>query len=150
MDHVEITKDVLNLEDATHTISCPEAGAISVFIGTTRNHFNNRTVVRLEYEAYEPMAIQEMGKICELVREKWNVKHICIIHRIGVVPVCDASVIIAISSVHRSDAIQAVQFAIDTLKATVPIWKKEVYEDGGCSWKENAECCWNTTEKPSL
>jgi len=75
------------------------------------------------------------------------VRHICIMHRLGVVPVREASVIIAISSAHRNDSLQAVQFAIDALKASVPIWKKEVYADGDCSWKENTECAWNTVNQ---
>ncbi|MGH0169417.1 UNVERIFIED_CONTAM: hypothetical protein FKN15_073506 [Acipenser sinensis] len=93
--------------------------------GITRNSFEGKKVVELEYEAYIPMAQSEMKKICWDVRRKWpSVKHIAIHHRLGVVPVSEASVIIAISSPHRSESLEAVKYCIDTLKATVPIWKK--------------------------
>jgi len=145
MDHVKITRDELSVDEARKLVICPSAGAVSMFIGTTRDNFENKTVVRLEYEAYESMAVKEINKICKSVRDRWNVRHICIMHRLGLVPVTEASVLIAISSAHRNDSLEAVRFAIDTLKATVPIWKKEVYADGECSWKENAECSWNST-----
>jgi len=149
MDHVKISADVLSVDEATSLVSCSTAGAISMFIGTTRDSFDGKPVIRLEYETYEPMALKEMHKICQSVRDKWSVRHICLMHRIGVVPVTEASVIVAISSSHRSDSLQAVQFAIDALKASVPIWKKEVYADGKCSWKENAECTWNAANQPN-
>ncbi|RXM94448.1 Molybdopterin synthase catalytic subunit [Acipenser ruthenus] len=102
-----------------------ETGWQSVEQGITRNSFEGKKVVELEYEAYIPMAQSEMKKICWDVRRKWpSVKHIAIHHRLGVVPVSEASVIIAISSPHRSESLEAVKYCIDTLKATVPIWKK--------------------------
>jgi len=147
MNHVKISADVLSVDEATSLVSCSTAGAISVFIGTTRDSFEGKSVIRLEYETYEPMAVKEMNKICETVRDKWTVRHICMMHRVGLVPVREASVIIAISSSHRNDSLQAVQFAIDALKTSVPIWKKEVYADGQCSWKENSECDWKTVKQ---
>lgn len=84
-----------------------------------------KTVVRLEYEAYESMALKEMKKICSTIREKWHqVKHIAIFHRLGSVDIQQSSIVIAISSPHRRDSLEAVNFCIDTVKATVPIWKK--------------------------
>jgi len=85
------------------------------------------------------MAEKELHKICNQVRSKWDVTHIAMYHKTGLVPIGDASVIIAISSVHRGDGLEAVRYAIDELKATVPIWKKEFYSDGSI-WKGNAEC----------
>jgi len=85
------------------------------------------------------MAEKELQKICDQVRAKWDVVHIAMYHKIGLVPIGDASVIIAISSVHREAGLEAVHWSIDELKATVPIWKKEFYEDGSI-WKGNAEC----------
>ncbi|XP_034941027.1 molybdopterin synthase catalytic subunit isoform X2 [Chelonus insularis] len=96
-------------------------------------------VLKLEYEAYEPMALKELKNICDKIREKWDVKHIAIFHRLGEVPVCESSVIIAISSAHRQESLQAVQFTIDTLKSNVPIWKKEIYDTEESAWKENKE-----------
>lgn len=92
------------------------------------------------------MALQAMNKICEEIRKKWtDTKHIAIHHRLGAIPVKEASVVIAISSPHRSNSLEATQYAIDELKRTVPIWKKEVYggiNEGTSMWKENKECEW--------
>lgn len=98
-------------------------------------------VVSLAYEAYDNMAIKEMNKICSDLRSKWpGLKHIVIHHRLGTVPVREASVVIAASSPHRSEALESVSFAIDQLKTRVPIWKKEIYEgDHEAEWKENKE-----------
>ncbi|KAL5005251.1 hypothetical protein ScPMuIL_018707 [Solemya velum] len=144
MDHVEITVDKLNVERIQSSVASPKCGAISLFIGTTRDHFDGKEVVQLEYEAYRPMAEKKMKEICQQIRDKWPVENISVVHRVGVVPVCEASIVIALSSPHRKEAMEAVQFAIDTLKATVPIWKKELYGDGTSSWKENKECCWKS------
>jgi molybdopterin synthase catalytic subunit len=115
------------------------AGAISLFIGTTRDNFEGKRVVTLEYEAYVPMAESEMRKLCVTTREKFpGVLAVVIHHRLGRVPVAEASVVIAVSSPHRKIAINACHFTIDKLKATVPIWKREMYEDGS-TWKENTE-----------
>ncbi|XP_020615198.1 molybdopterin synthase catalytic subunit-like isoform X1 [Orbicella faveolata] len=141
-DTIVITPDHLHVDQVTDIVGAPSAGAISLFVGTTRDNFEGKTVVRLEYEAYMPMARSEMRKICKQVREKWDVIKIAIFHRIGVVPIGEASVIIAVSSAHRKNSLEAVQYCIDTLKATVPIWKKEVYEQGEPNWKENSECFW--------
>ena len=120
-------------------VVCPTAGAVATFTGTTRETFEGRAVVRLEYEAYEAMARKEMLALCAAVRARWPVRHIAIAHRTGTVPVTEASVEIAISSAHRAEALAACAFAIDELKAQVPIWKKEVYEDEQAVWKANRE-----------
>lgn len=100
----------------------------------------------MEYEAYDSMALKAMTSICDTIREKWpDTKHIAIYHRLGVVPVKESSIIIAISSPHRQESLGAVQFAIDDVKTKVPIWKKEFYGDeneGIYTWKENKECSW--------
>ena len=115
-----------------------EAGAVIVFEGVTRNHHDGREVVRLEYEAYAGMAETEMERIVNEVQQRWSGARISMAHRIGVVGVGEASVVIAVSAPHRDAAYAASRFAIDTLKALVPIWKKEVYSDGSV-WKANAE-----------
>lgn len=100
-------------------------------------------MTQLEYEAYEPMAVKAMLQVCADIRIRWAVENIAVYHRLGVVPIKEASIIIAVSSPHRHEALSAVQYAIDTLKATVPIWKKEVYADMTPSqWQENKECGW--------
>ena len=102
--------------------------------------------MKLEYEAYEPMAVKEMQAVCNKIRSQWNVENIAIYHRLGEVPVMEASIIIAVSSPHRQESLEAVQFAIDTVKTTVPIWKKEVYENDESQWKENKECPWSKSK----
>lgn len=148
MDHICLTHETLNINEAQRLVACSSTGATSVFVGTTRDNFDGKSVVSLEYEAYVPMAEKELKKICNKIREKWPVRHICIYHRLGVVPLCEASVIIAVSSVHRRESLEAVQFFIDSLKASVPIWKKEMYAEGDVTWKENEECGWNCHEQP--
>lgn len=102
---------------------------------------------KLVYEAYDGMAEKSMKKICSEIRSQWKVHGIAIYHRLGEVPVEEASIAIAISSEHRAESLQAVQFAIDRVKAEVPIWKKEEYaEEGDYQWKENKECSWIKTE----
>jgi len=134
-----VTPDKLDVSSICNEVADSFCGAISTFIGVTRDHFNGKKVLKLEYEAYKPMAEKELQKICDQVRVKWDVVHIAMYHKTGLVPIGDASVIIAISSVHRDSGLEAVHWAIDELKATVPIWKKEFYEDGSI-WKGNAEC----------
>lgn len=93
------------------------------------------------------MALKALTKICDEIRAKWDdTKHIAIYHRLGVVPVKESSVIIAISSPHRQNSLDAIQYAIDELKKSVPIWKKEIYGgnfEGTSTWKENKECSWS-------
>ncbi|KAK6730317.1 hypothetical protein RB195_007029 [Necator americanus] len=141
-DVIRICYEPLNVDEAVKLISSPSCGATSVFVGTTRDTFAGRRVTRLDYESYDEMAYKELRRLCGLIRSKFpSVERIVIWHRIGEVAVGETSVIIATASPHRKDAIHATEMAIDELKRVVPIWKKEVYEDGGCSWKENGEWC---------
>ncbi|GAV62151.1 MoaE domain-containing protein [Cephalotus follicularis] len=119
-------------------VSASQAGAIATFSGTTRDTFEGKTVVELRYEAYVPMAIRCLQSICSSARSTWNLHSIAVAHRLGPVPVGETSVFIAVSAVHRADALDACKFVIDELKASVPIWKKEVYSSGEV-WKENSE-----------
>lgn len=131
--------DIQILEQALSPMNCLEfarsaqAGAVDIFIGTVRDQTQGRRVTRLEYEAYIPMAINEMHKIATQAMQRWQVEKIAIHHRIGTLAVGDIAVVVALSTFHRAAAFEACQFVIDTLKQTVPIWKKEVFEDGA-SW----------------
>ena len=145
-DFIEITSDPLDLVIINQLVQKDTAGAIVNFIGTTRNSFEGKEVVSLEYEAYEPMAKKEMLKLCVEARKKWTLENIALYHRIGLVPVGESSVIISVSSAHRAAALEACTYLIDTLKETVPIWKKEKYADGTCNWKQNCPGC-NTKHK---
>jgi len=137
-DHVEISADPLSLDAVVARCHDDGAGAIVTFVGITRNVFEGKKVLKLEYECYVPMAERKLLELCGLVRGRWDITKIAIAHRTGTVPVGESSVIIAVSSVHRKEALEATHYAIDELKATVPIWKKEFFE-GGDVWKENAE-----------
>lgn len=134
-----ITPHTLDLSSCTDWVNDASCGAISTFIGTTRDTFEGKKVTKLEYEAYVPMAQKVLQDICAMAKSRWQgIGKMCIWHRTGTVPVKEASVIIAVSSTHRRDSLECCAWAIDELKATVPIWKKDYYE-GGEIWKENAE-----------
>ncbi|KAJ2515363.1 Molybdopterin synthase catalytic subunit [Coemansia sp. RSA 1939] len=136
-DHFLISPEQLSLDKACCLVRTDAAGAISTFEGTTRDTFNGKRVVRLEYEAYETMAKKEWHKIVGEAREKYHILGTVMHHRVGEVSVGQTSVIIAVSSAHRADAINAVHFLIDSLKARLPVWKKELLDDGSDTWKEN-------------
>jgi molybdopterin synthase catalytic subunit len=121
------TVDVAALEDA---VADPFAGAIVTFVGMTRRTNAGRNVLRLEYEAYEPMALSEMRKLAREAGERWQIVRIAITHRVGTVEIGETSVAIAVSAAHRAEAFEACRFAIDRLKEIVPIWKKEYFEGG--------------------
>jgi molybdopterin synthase catalytic subunit len=105
-------------------------GCVNIFIGNVRSKNNGRTVKYLDFEVYEKMALLKMEEIAIEAKARWNLNRILIIHRIGKVAEGEIPVIIAVSATHRRPAIQASQYLIDRLKAVVPIWKKEVYDDG--------------------
>ncbi|XP_015997854.2 molybdopterin synthase catalytic subunit isoform X1 [Rousettus aegyptiacus] len=145
-DIIKFTAKKLSVDEVSQLVTSPLCGAISLFVGTTRNNFEGKKVVSLEYEAYLPMAENEVRKIYGDIRQKWPVKHIAVFHRLGLVPVSEASIIIAVSSAHRAASLEAVSYAIDNLKAKVPIWKKEMYEESSSCWKRNKECFWATSD----
>jgi molybdopterin synthase catalytic subunit len=126
----EIVTHPIDAAAVTAAAADPTAGATVTFIGTTRDHNDGRRVTRLEYEAYPEMALAEMRKIGDTARQRWAITRVAIVHRIGVVPIGEASVVIAISAGHRGAAFEACHFAIDRLKEVVPIWKKEHFEGG--------------------
>ena len=130
MTDIQISAKALDLQACIDWVSTPECGGIDVFIGTVRNATKGKAVIRLEFEAYEAMALSEMQKIAEQTIAKWTVLRIAIHHRVGVLAIGEVPVIIAVSAAHRDAAFDACRYAIDTLKQTVPIWKKEVFEDG--------------------
>ena len=132
-----MTIEVLLTGTPLDTIACvaavasPKSGGIDVFIGTVRDATKGKTVVRLEFEAYERSALEEMRKIALAAKARWPVDAIAIHHRTGSLEIGETAVIIAVAAAHRAAAFDACRFAIDTLKETVPIWKKEIFEDGG-------------------
>ncbi len=135
---VRLTDSVIDVQAVRAAISRDEAGAVLIFEGVTRNHHDGRTVMRLEYEAYAGMAEAQMSAICSEISGRWPGARVAMVHRVGVVGVGEASVVIGVSAPHRDEAYAASRHAIDTLKASVPIWKKEIYADGSV-WKANPE-----------
>jgi molybdopterin synthase catalytic subunit len=108
----------------------PDAGGVVSFVGAVRDHARGRAIEHLEYEAYPPMALAEMEKICDAAAGRWPGARVAIAHRVGHLAVGDLAVVVVAAAPHRAEAFEACRFAIDTLKETVPIWKKEVASDG--------------------
>jgi len=125
-----ITDNKLDTEAIIKSVEDGGAGAIDVFIGTVRNKTSDKSVTRLEYEAYDGMAVKEIQKIVDLAKEQWPIKKVIVHHRKGILKIGDAAVVIAVSTPHRKESFEACQFIIDNLKQTVPIWKKEVFDNG--------------------
>jgi molybdopterin synthase catalytic subunit len=128
-----LTDAPIDLDAVVAEVADEGAGAIATFVGTTRNNARGRTVLYLDYDAYAGMAEEVMAEIAADLERRYDLCKIAITHRVGRVEIGEASVAIAVSAPHRGDALAACKDAIDTLKATVPLWKKEVYE-GGEEW----------------
>lgn len=127
---IQLVSSPLSVEDCRLFISDASCGGEVIFVGTVRNHTKGKKVLRLEFEAYGPMAISEMSKIAEQIESRSDIFKVGIYHRVGVLGIGEIPVIIGVSAAHRVAAFEACQYAIDTLKETVPIWKKEFFEDG--------------------
>lgn len=130
MIDVQLYSSPIDITSCINKVMSPETGGIDVFIGTVRNSTKGKKVLRLEFEAYEPMAVKEMVKIAEEICHRWPVQKVLIHHRTGLMNIGEVPVVIAVAAAHRAAAFEACRYAIDTLKQTVPVWKKEVFEDG--------------------
>ena len=128
--NIQISKEPLSLETLHQLVLCPEAGAVSHFLGVVRDNNLGRDVDHLEYDAYPEMAQKVMTEIANDVKKRWPINEIAIHHRIGRLEIGETSVAIAVSAPHRADGIEACHYAIDRLKTIVPIWKKEFWIDG--------------------
>jgi molybdopterin synthase catalytic subunit len=127
---IKLTEDRLSLDECYQFVQDNSCGGLALFVGTVRNNTKNKEVKALEFSSYEPMAVKEMKLIAENALELFGIERIAIHHAIGNLEVGEVPVIISVSSAHRDAAFKACQYAIDTLKETVPIWKKEYFEDG--------------------
>jgi molybdopterin converting factor subunit 1 len=134
-DFCRITRETIHTQDLANELKAPADGAVVVFEGIVRNHSHGRKTLYLEYETYEPMALGKMKEISQTVKEKFAVDGVRMIHRVGRLEIGETSVAIIVAAAHRRAAFEACQFAIDTLKQIVPIWKKEFFE-GGAVWAE--------------
>jgi MoaE-MoaD fusion protein len=129
-DLFELTRSTIPIDEISRSLRAPEDGALVVFDGFARNNFRGRATLYLEYEAYEEMALAKIREIGAQMHEKFAIHRVAIVHRLGRVGIGETSILIAVSSPHRAAAFDACRYAIDTLKRTVPIWKKEFFADG--------------------
>ncbi len=126
----EISPEPIDVNAVAESVRQDEDGGVVTFIGVVRNQNRGKSVLYLEYEAYDEMALGEMRKIGDEIASRWGLSHLRIVHRVGRIEIGEASVVIAVAAPHRDAAFEACRFAIDRLKETVPVWKKEVYADG--------------------
>ena len=131
-------KHPIDVDEVVRAVSSPGAGAVLTFAGTVRNNHRGREVTGIEYHAYETMAVKEMDRLEDEIRQRWPDADARIVHRIGDLQVGEASVVIAVSSPHRAEGFEALRYAIDTLKESAPIWKKEMYTGGEYAWIEGS------------
>ena len=127
---IKITSEKLNLQECYDFVTDDSCGGIAAFIGTVRNDTKGKEVTQLDFSTYKPMAIKEMQKIAGIALEKFEIHKIAIHHAEGILQIGEIPVIITASAKHRKAAFLACEFAIDILKETVPIWKKEHFADG--------------------
>lgn len=135
---IRLTREPIDLR----ALLAPTAadGAVCLFLGVVRNENAGRPVLYLEYEAYQEMALAVLEQLAADARRRWPVTDVRVVHRLGRLEIGEASVAVAVVSPHRAEAFEACRFTIDTLKATVPIWKKEFYADGA-AWLEGPGAC---------
>jgi molybdopterin synthase catalytic subunit len=133
-----LTSQPISTHDLSHELKAPQDGAVVAFEGIVRNNSRGRKTLYLEYEAYEPMALQKMEEIRSEVKQKFSIDQVGMIHRLGRLEIGETSVAIIVTSAHRRAAFEACHYAIDRLKQIVPIWKKEFFEDGAV-WAEGEQ-----------
>ncbi len=140
---IEITRNALDPQPITASVRRDSNGAVVTFLGTTRRTSEGKTVLYLEYEAYEPMALKKLEEISQEVTSKWAIQDVAIVHRIGHLEIEDISLVVAVASPHRKEAFEASHYVVDRIKEAVPIWKKEVFEDGeawvGCQSHQHSQ-----------
>ncbi len=127
---IEITDKAIDPQPVTASVRRDSNGAVVTFLGTTRRTSMGKTVLHLEYEAYRPMALRKLREIAAEIVQKWRIEDVSIIHRVGRLEIEDISLVVAVASPHRKEAFQACGYVVDRIKETVPIWKKEFFEDG--------------------
>ncbi len=135
---VRLQHSPLSNETALELVDSSGCGAQLLFCGTVRDHHREQRVDRLEYHAYDAMAVKELEVIASRVLDRWPVEKIVIFHRLGMLEVGETSLVIAISLPHREEGFEALRHTIDSIKETVPIWKREHYSDGVCEWIEGS------------
>ena len=135
---VRLIREPIAVEATLDEIASPRCGAVATFLGVVRDHHRGRGVRHLDYSAYEPMALSEMQRIADALLEREGIERVALVHRLGHLEVGEASILIGLALPHRAEAFDALRFAIDTFKETVPIWKQETFEDGSVEWIEGS------------
>jgi molybdopterin synthase catalytic subunit len=135
-DMIEVTSDPLDPGKLAAAVRKDESGAVIVFSGVARNNSEGRRVEALEYEAHATLAEKKLREVAGEVRSRWPVTGVAIAHRVGRLTIGETSLLVAVSSPHRREAFEACQYAVDRIKQTVPVWKKEIWEGGGGAWVE--------------
>jgi molybdopterin synthase catalytic subunit len=146
-EHCAIVREPINGHQVKVKLEHPEDGAAVLFDGVVRNNTRGRRTLYLDYEAYESMALSEMEKLAQAALERFHVRDVCLVHRLGRLQIGETSVLIGVASAHRAAAFEACRWLIDTLKKTVPIWKKEYFEDGAV-WADGEPFPADLTSKP--
>ncbi len=137
-----ITDEPLSADKLVRMVSNPHAGAVLTFVGTVREFTHGQRTVYLSYEAYAPMAVEKMKQIAAEIEERWPGAQVAMQHRIGDLQVEEIAVVVAVATAHRNESFEAGRYAIERLKQIVPIWKKEMWEDGS-EWKGHQQGPWN-------
>jgi len=134
-----IIRNVIDLEGLRLRIQHKQAGAVLIFCGNIRNHSQKQKVSFLEYEAHESMALKQIKNVVNKAKKKWKLHKVEVIHRLGKLAIKDCSIAIAVATSHRTEAYESSKYIIDTIKHTVPIWKKEYFVDGASKWSKGCE-----------
>lgn len=130
---VELTRDPIRIDPVLAWIAAPDAGAVCFFLGRVRDHNEGHAVTRIQYEAYETMALEQMGQVEREIRDQFPVTGVALVHRLGLLAIGEASVLVAVSGGHREETFGACRLGIDRIKQLVPIWKQE-FTPEGTSW----------------
>jgi len=133
--YIEITDKELNYQKLYNFVKSSSCGAIDIFIGTVRDHAEGQSVKAIEYHGYPEMAEKELASICENTLKKWPVYRVAVQHRLGLLQLTEASVMILVSSAHRDETFAVCKFIIEEIKVNLPIWKKEIFVNGKRQWK---------------
>ena len=132
----KITTDSIQPDALFEWVQKPHHGAVVTFAGIVRDNADGKPTLRLEYEAYAEMAEKKMREVGDEIRERWGIEDVAMIHRVGMLEIGEISILIAVATPHRNPAFEACSYAIDRIKQVVPIWKKEIREDGAEEWVE--------------
>jgi molybdopterin synthase catalytic subunit len=139
MDRYQVVEHPIDVGQALADLSDPACGGVAIFLGTVRNQFGGRPSRGLQYEAYREMAEAMMAEIGRQLKAQFPIRHVVMVHRVGVLDPEEVSVLVGVSAPHRDAAFQACRQGIDRLKAEVPIWKKELWADGDSAWHHDPE-----------